>query len=384
MRVVYVLSTGPLYGDNIALRAILPTLVNLGVDPLIIVPNESDSHREFDKLGYKCIGYRKNYSAISTTANPYKAIYRFLRRELQRWKSHETEYQEILGKVRDFNPELVHTNCGYVDLGIRLSLSLHVPHVMHVREYGLLGAHIRHFPSDEWFAIQQRFFGYNITITENLQLYFKLPTRNTQAIYDGVYPVGKPYTLFEKKENYILFVGRIVELKGVREAVDAFCEIAHDDESLEFWLAGEGDQYYYDEQIQVLREHNLLHRVRFLGYRTDIWELMSKAKVVVIPSEFEGFGFVAAEAIFNGCPVIGKSTAGIQEQYENLRDLEPGTPMFWTYTTFSDFVQALRDSLSKSYDMNTMQKYHDRVSELYSSITSGTKILGFYNKILKK
>ncbi len=44
---------------------------------------------------------------------------------------------------------------------------------------------------------------------------------------------------------------------------------------------------------------------------------MKTAKALIVPSFHEGFGRITAEAMFNGCLVIGRNTAGTKEQFDN-------------------------------------------------------------------
>lgn len=38
---------------------------------------------------------------------------------------------------------------------------------------------------------------------------------------------------------------------------------------------------------------------------------------LIVPSPFEAFGLITAEAMFNKCLVIGRDTAGTKEQFDN-------------------------------------------------------------------
>lgn len=44
---------------------------------------------------------------------------------------------------------------------------------------------------------------------------------------------------------------------------------------------------------------------------------MNRATALIVPSPFEAFGLITAEAMFNKCLVIGKDTAGTKEQFDN-------------------------------------------------------------------
>lgn len=54
--------------------------------------------------------------------------------------------------------------------------------------------------------------------------------------------------------------------------------------------------------------------------RKDIYSLMKDAMALIVPSYWEGFGFITTEAMFNGCLVIGRNTSGTKEQFDNGLD----------------------------------------------------------------
>lgn len=54
----------------------------------------------------------------------------------------------------------------------------------------------------------------------------------------------------------------------------------------------------------------LAERVRFLGYRADVAELMRAANVFVFPSRYEACSLVLLEAAASGLPVVAARTAG--------------------------------------------------------------------------
>ena len=53
--------------------------------------------------------------------------------------------------------------------------------------------------------------------------------------------------------------------------------------------------------------------VRFVGFRTDLPDLMLASDVVILPSVAEAFGLVLAEALYLGVPVIATRVGGIPE-----------------------------------------------------------------------
>ena len=70
-------------------------------------------------------------------------------------------------------------------------------------------------------------------------------------------------------------------------------------------------------------------RVRFLGYRRDVSQLLAAADLLVHPVRYEAYGLAVHEAICRGVPALVSADAGVAERYPAtlapllLRDLSP-------------------------------------------------------------
>jgi colanic acid/amylovoran biosynthesis glycosyltransferase len=115
----------------------------------------------------------------------------------------------------------------------------------------------------------------------------------------------------------ILFVGRLVESKGVEFLIKATSEIQKQAPAVELVLIGEGPlRAVLEEQAK-----QSLRRYRFLGVRkpAEVREWMNRASVLCLPSvtrrsgEEEAFGMVCAEAQAVGKPVVAFDSGGISE-----------------------------------------------------------------------
>jgi glycosyltransferase involved in cell wall biosynthesis len=127
-----------------------------------------------------------------------------------------------------------------------------------------------------------------------------------------------------------------------------------------------------------IRKSGVEHRVNFLGYRTDVNEIMSKAAALVVPSLSEGFGFITAEAMFNGCLVIGNNTAGTKEQFENWDNI--GLP----YSGHQDLVDTLKTVVDNGIEFYFQMILRGQAisSSLYSQEQSSKSVYHLYNSII--
>ena len=96
--------------------------------------------------------------------------------------------------------------------------------------------------------------------------------------------------------------------------IDAFALLARDDPSVSLVLTGgEGPS---EERVRArIRSHGLEGRVRRTGRvsRARLETLYAGAAAVVVPSNYEGFGLPALEAMVRGCPVIAADAGSLPE-----------------------------------------------------------------------
>lgn len=64
---------------------------------------------------------------------------------------------------------------------------------------------------------------------------------------------------------------------------------------------------------RLIRKKGLANRVRILGYRTDMEEILQTADCFAFPSYREGFGVAAVEALLCGVPLIAADNRGTRE-----------------------------------------------------------------------
>lgn len=116
----------------------------------------------------------------------------------------------------------------------------------------------------------------------------------------------------------MLFVGRVVERKGIDTALAALERLRRAIPDVLFAIAGDGPARPRLESI--VSAHDLGNNVRFVGtipYET-LSQVYSAADLFVMPSndsepDVEGFGIVFLEANSCGCPVVGARSGGIPD-----------------------------------------------------------------------
>jgi glycosyltransferase involved in cell wall biosynthesis len=107
----------------------------------------------------------------------------------------------------------------------------------------------------------------------------------------------------------VLVAANLVQRKGVDVLLTALTRGVSAGSVL--WIAGDGpERTALEEQASRL---GVSERVRFLGRRDDVPDLLEACDVFVLPSRQEGLGVAALEAMARGRPVVATSVGGLAE-----------------------------------------------------------------------
>ncbi len=108
-----------------------------------------------------------------------------------------------------------------------------------------------------------------------------------------------------------LAVGRFEPAKDYPTMIAAFARLAAERTQSQRVLVGEGS--LKGEVERLVRQGGLERRVRFLGVRRDVPELLSAADGYVLSSAWEGMPVVLLEAAAVELPVVATRVGGVPE-----------------------------------------------------------------------
>lgn len=150
----------------------------------------------------------------------------------------------------------------------------------------------------------------------------------TAVLPDGVdYEYFKNYPKQKRVRNSVLYVGRLIETKGVKDLIKALSEVIKSIPGAKLFIAGYGNQ---EEELKKLTiALNLTKNIIFLGKveKSDVAKYMKSSEIFVLPSYSEGFPLVLAEALACGLPVITTKVKGLPEIIKDKINgylIEPG------------------------------------------------------------
>ncbi len=149
----------------------------------------------------------------------------------------------------------------------------------------------------------------------------KLPTGSVRHIFNGIdlremeqFRQTEPY--LKIKGPYLIFFGRLEERKGIRYLAQALPLVWKQFPALKVVFAGEHNWFLMDGKPmkQYIEEWAGPHvaKLVFTGFlaREQLLPLVAQATLAVLPSLWEPFGFVCAETLALGVPLITTSDSG--------------------------------------------------------------------------
>jgi glycosyltransferase involved in cell wall biosynthesis len=109
----------------------------------------------------------------------------------------------------------------------------------------------------------------------------------------------------------MLVVAALVRRKGIDVLLQALAGVAQHGLRPQLWIAGKGPERAALEK--QAREAGLGERVRFLGERRDVADLLAACDLFILPSRREGLGVAALEAMAAGRAVLATGVGGLGE-----------------------------------------------------------------------
>lgn len=130
------------------------------------------------------------------------------------------------------------------------------------------------------------------------------------AFYQNAEPLNREELVPDVKEDDVLIgmVGSFTKPKNHAKMVESLKYLPT---NYKLVLVGEGPLM---ENIKALAEElGVNNRVYYLGFRKDVAEIMHTVDLLAIPSIWEGFGLIAAEAMASGTPIVASNVPGLSD-----------------------------------------------------------------------
>lgn len=200
------------------------------------------------------------------------------------------------------------------------------------------------------------------------------------TINNGV-DVGKIYNA-QPDADLLRMKGRrraIVMVAGFREAKDQDTLVRAmallDSQQYELWLVGVGTR---QQEVEALaRQTGVSDRVRFLGLRMDVPNVLRAADIIVMSSHWEGLSLSNIEGMAAGKPFIASDVNGLREVTKDYGLLFPEGDA----GTLAKEIQQLSDD--QAYYQSVADRCYQRARE-YDIKETAEKYYKTYTKLMNR
>lgn len=228
-------------------------------------------------------------------------------------------YREI---IKDIRPDIILTFTIKPNIyGVRAATKLGIPAIPTITG---LGSSIqkRGFLQKFVFSLYRRTFKRVPVVflqnTANAELFRLLgmarPTQIRLVAGSGVNLEKTPFQPYPGPEKPVrfLFIGRLMEEKGINEYIEAARRLRQVHPEVRFGILGYSEESDILGRVKKLSEEGVID---YFGYTSDVRPYIAEAHAVVLPSWHEGMANTLLEAAASGRPVIASRIAGCVETF---------------------------------------------------------------------
>ncbi len=160
--------------------------------------------------------------------------------------------------------------------------------------------------------------------------YYHLPEDRVNVIYNGVntedFTPDNRSKYFEeirerhnidKNEIVLVFAGNPFVRKGLKYTIEALPQLKTKDYKL---LIIGGDDPNKKPYVEIINKLGLVDKVIWIGITSEIKKYFAASDIFVLPTRYEPFGIVIAEAMASGLPAVTSKLAGAAELIEDGKD----------------------------------------------------------------
>lgn len=391
MKIIYVVSGTTMFGG--ATKSFITLLKDFCAidnnEALVVCPDNQGLYEYISSgkiPGAEAATLNYTYDILPFLYKPVDYVL-FIPRLFKRFIKNRLAASKLAEIARQFQADIIHTNTSVNNVGYLAAKKLGIPHIWHVREYGKKDFNMIVPFQDKKFSSKNNF---TIFITKDIAEYKRQKESiDNTVIYNGIIE-DNSVRYSERDSGYFLYAGKITENKGVLDLISAYSHYVRNarvngESPLPLYIAGGCDRDFRVKLDKRIIEERLGNNIKLLGERTDVADLMYKAKATVITSFQEGFGRVLPEAMANGSLTIGRNTGGTKEQFDNGLSLT-GSEIGFRFTDTSELASILEAiSRKEKSEFKEMILNSQRVvKELYSIKNYTGKIIKLYQRLSRK
>lgn len=320
MKILMLHVASDLYGTSKIIYLVAKKLQREGHEVHLVVSEDGPLVELFKAMGAKTsivrLGVlRKRYMNFMGLLNRIKVL--------------TIAYFKLRSLIKEEQVNIIYSNTTPVIIGGFISKTMGIPNVWHIHEimdpkgslvHRIFSKIIKHSStkvivvSD---AVYQNWLPY-LGSKKLIRIYNGIPMLSANSLHTTI----RDELYLGSDDILVGMVGRLNLHKGQFYFLEIAKELIRVNAFLKFIIVGDafsGYEYLYDQLRDFIKSNGLEKHVFYLGYRTDIAEIISALDVFVLPSIHpDSFPTVVLEAMALGKPVVATKQGGALEQLVNI------------------------------------------------------------------
>jgi len=214
------------------------------------------------------------------------------------------------------------------------------------------------------------------------------PSDKLINIYSGINfeRFERPINVNEKKrelgisngDKVVGMVGRLSKQKAPLDFIQAMNRVLERRRDVQLLLVGDGE--LKEDTLALSRQLNMDSRLKILGFREDVPELLRLLDVFVLTSWWEGLGRSLTEAMYTARPVVATSVDGVPELVENEK-----TGLLVQANDIQAIADAILHLLENEREAAALgQNAANRINQAFSADTMVSHLDRLYQDLLSK
>ena len=177
----------------------------------------------------------------------------------------------------------------------------------------------------------------------------------------------------KSKDKVVTFLGRITMQKGPEYFVEAAAAVLQNTKDVRFVMAGSGDMM--EKMIYLAAQKGISDKFHFTGFLKgkQVYEMLKRSDVYVMPSVSEPFGISPLEAMQCGIPTIISKQSGCAEILDkavkvDYWDVEAMADAIYSICSYPTMAKFLSKEGKKEVDEIKWEYAGQKVRNIYDSL----------------
>ena len=292
----------------------------------------------------------------------------------------------IMSTLRKIKPDVIHTHTAKAGVIGRLTALIAAPKAKRVHTFH---GHLLHGYFSKWktkvviFIEKMLAYITNTILTVGNKVKDDLlnagigKTTNMKVTFPGLLVESSTNPLeirkslnLSKDEIILIFVGRLTHIKRPDRLINAFRMASNSTLNMTLLVVGDGE-LKSDCEVQSVGLN-----IRFLGWRTDVYDLMTASDIAILTSDNEGMPITLIEAAHLGLPTISTDVGSVSDvvlhaETGYLTSLDEAViaerikQLAISPSLRDKFGSAAKKRAAENFSVESMLNFH---SELYKSL----------------